>query len=64
MALVAVAVGNDWQAIYRFAGSDIAVMREFGERFGDYERTGPPCRSVSLTTKASHYYMPCLHCVR
>ena len=32
------AVGDDWQAIYRFAGSDIAVMREFGERFGDYER--------------------------
>ena len=32
------AVGDDWQAIYRFAGSDIAVMQEFGERFGDYER--------------------------
>ena len=23
------AVGDDWQAIYRFAGSDIAIMREF-----------------------------------
>ena len=32
------AVGDDWQAIYRFGGSDIAVMREFGDRFGDYER--------------------------
>ena len=32
------AVGDDWQAIFRFAGSDIAIMREFGERFGDYER--------------------------
>ncbi len=32
------AVGDDWQAIYRFAGSDIAVMQEFGKRFGDYER--------------------------
>ena len=32
------AVGDDWQAIYRFGGSDIAVMREFGERFGDFER--------------------------
>ena len=32
------AVGDDWQAIYRFAGSDIAVMQEFGNRFGDYER--------------------------
>ena len=26
------------QAIYRFGGSDIAVMREFGDRFGDFER--------------------------
>ena len=32
------AVGDDWQAIFRFGGSDIAVMREFGERFGDSER--------------------------
>ncbi len=32
------AVGDDWQAIYRFGGSDIAVMREFGERFGVFER--------------------------
>lgn len=32
------AVGDDWQAIYRFAGSDISVMREFRERFGDNER--------------------------
>ena len=28
------AVGDDWQAIYRFAGADIAVMREFEKRFG------------------------------
>ena len=32
------AVGDDWQAIYRFAGSDIGVMRKFKEHFGDYER--------------------------
>ena len=32
------AVGDDWQAIYRFAGSDIAVMREFGKFFGANER--------------------------
>ena len=32
------AVGDDWQAIYRFGGSDIAVMREFAERFGECER--------------------------
>ena len=32
------AVGDDWQAIYRFAGSDIGIMREFAEHFGGYER--------------------------
>ena len=32
------AVGDDWQAIYRFGGADIAVMREFGEHFGVFER--------------------------
>ena len=32
------AVGDDWQAIFRFGGSDIAVMREFGDRFGEHER--------------------------
>lgn len=32
------AVGDDWQAVYRFAGSDIAIMREFRERFGESER--------------------------
>ena len=33
------AVGDDWQAIYRFTGSDTAIMREFGERFGPFERS-------------------------
>lgn len=32
------AVGDDWQAIYRFTGSDIGIMREFIEHFGDCER--------------------------
>ena len=32
------AVGDDWQAIYRFAGSEIAIMREFQEHFGQSER--------------------------
>ena len=32
------AVGDDWQAIYRFGGSDISVMRDFGDHFGDFER--------------------------
>ena len=31
------AVGDDWQAIFRFAGSDIGIMREFEKRFGDSE---------------------------
>ncbi|MBW2290811.1 MAG: topoisomerase DNA-binding C4 zinc finger domain-containing protein, partial [Deltaproteobacteria bacterium] len=33
------AVGDDWQSIYRFAGSDISVMRNFGEYFGPTART-------------------------
>ncbi len=33
------AVGDDWQAIFRFAGSDIAVIRGFEERFGAGART-------------------------
>tara|TARA_B100001179_G_scaffold231759_1_gene222549 strand:+ start:244 stop:3177 length:2934 start_codon:yes stop_codon:yes gene_type:complete len=28
------AVGDDWQSIYRFAGSDIHIMRNFGVEFG------------------------------
>ena len=28
------AVGDDWQAIFRFAGSDCSIMREFTEYFG------------------------------
>lgn len=28
------AVGDDWQSIYRFAGSDIHLMRNFGKEFG------------------------------
>ena len=32
------AVGDDWQAIYRFGGSDIAIMRQFEARFGEYQR--------------------------
>lgn len=30
-------VGDDWQAIYRFAGSDIAIMRNFAQEFGHYD---------------------------
>lgn len=28
------AVGDDWQSIFRFAGSEIQIMRHFGETFG------------------------------
>ena len=28
------AVGDDWQSIFRFAGSDISIMRGFGDEFG------------------------------
>ena len=33
------AVGDDWQSIFRFAGSDIAIMREFEDHFGPTEQT-------------------------
>ena len=29
------AVGDDWQAISRFAGSDISIMRDFDKHFGE-----------------------------
>ena len=29
------AVGDDWQAIYRFAGADIFIMANFGDEFGE-----------------------------
>lgn len=28
------AVGDDWQSIFRFAGSDVHLMRHFGDQFG------------------------------
>ncbi|GMX66756.1 hypothetical protein Elgi_60280 [Paenibacillus elgii] len=30
-------VGDDWQSIYRFTGSDIQLFTRFGEYFGKYE---------------------------
>ncbi|MCA8835829.1 MAG: UvrD-helicase domain-containing protein, partial [Proteobacteria bacterium] len=30
------AVGDDWQSIYRFAGSDVYLMRNFGAEFGGH----------------------------
>lgn len=30
------AVGDDWQSIYRFTGSDLHLMRDFGKEFGGH----------------------------
>lgn len=32
-------VGDDWQSIYRFTGSDLSIMLDFQEHFGDCEQT-------------------------
>ncbi|WP_306257422.1 UvrD-helicase domain-containing protein [Pararhizobium sp. IMCC21322] len=43
------AVGDDWQSIYRFAGSDIHIMRNFGHEFGGhYAGASGVHRSVNL----------------
>lgn len=43
------AVGDDWQSIYRFAGSDIHIMRNFGAEFGGiYAGATGVHRSVDL----------------
>uniref|UniRef100_UPI0025EC5160 3'-5' exonuclease n=1 Tax=uncultured Parasutterella sp. TaxID=1263098 RepID=UPI0025EC5160 len=44
-------VGDDWQSINRFAGSDISIMREFSKYFGEHEqllltRTFRCCSSI------------------
>lgn len=40
------AVGDDWQSIYRFAGSDLHLMRHFGEVFGGNFADGKGVHSV------------------
>ena len=43
------AVGDDWQSIFRFAGSDINLMRKFGEEFGgDFDGQTGVHRTVDL----------------
>ena len=43
------AVGDDWQSIYRFAGSDIHYMHEFGKEFGgEYHKENDVHRVVDL----------------
>ena len=33
-----ICVGDDWQSIYRFAGSDISLFSSFGKYVGEYEK--------------------------
>lgn len=43
------AVGDDWQSIYRFAGSDINLMRDFGKEFGgEFDSQTAVHRTVDL----------------
>ncbi|WP_011908837.1 UvrD-helicase domain-containing protein [Cereibacter azotoformans] len=43
------AVGDDWQSIFRFAGSDIHLMRHFGREFGgDFDGETGVHRTVDL----------------
>lgn len=44
-----VAVGDDWQSIYRFSGSDISVMTTFEDYFGRHE-----VRMLSETFRFDH----------
>lgn len=63
------AVGDDWQSIYRFAGSDIHIMRNFGAEFGGsyagatgVHRTvdlGRTFRSVDKIALAARRFVPC-----
>jgi DNA helicase IV len=60
-------VGDDWQSIYRFAGSDINLMRNFGAEFGseldgqtDVHRTidlGRTFRSIDLIAHAAKLFV-------
>jgi DNA helicase-4 len=63
------AVGDDWQSIYRFAGSDIHIMRNFGREFGGHyagasgvHRTvdlGRTFRSVDKIAYAARRFVLC-----
>ena len=58
------AVGDDWQSIYRFAGSDIAIMREFEDRFGTasgftWKR---PSAQTSVAQTRARAERPCHQC--
>ena len=53
-------VGDDWQSIFRFAGSDINLMKDFRSFFGNFERTdlSKTFRSEEKITKhATHFIL-------
>ena len=53
-------VGDDWQAIYRFTGSDINIMKNFEEHFGTYARSdlGTTFRcEKKITDQATHFIL-------
>ncbi|NLG10083.1 MAG: UvrD-helicase domain-containing protein, partial [Coriobacteriaceae bacterium] len=55
-----ICVGDDWQSIYRFAGSDVTLFTSFGEFCGYHERLyieGTYRNSQSLIDVASRFIM-------
>jgi len=53
-------VGDDWQAIYRFTGSDINIMKNFEDHFGTYARSdlGTTFRcEKKITDQATHFIL-------
>jgi DNA helicase-4 len=52
-------VGDDWQAIFRFAGSDIAIMKEFASEFGVTGRSvlGHTFRSNDKITEVASQFV-------
>ncbi len=46
-------VGDDWQSIYRFAGSDVGIMQGFAKRFGHGSQRSARQVSLSLTFRCS-----------
>lgn len=53
------AVGDDWQSIYRFAGSDVSVMTEFERIFGPSEqrRLQTTFRSTQIITDVASAFV-------
>jgi len=46
-------VGDDWQSIYRFAGSDVGIMQGFAKRFGRGSERSTRQVPLSLTFRCS-----------